>query len=240
MVDAQEMIPLAGEIYSELLTGAEQSSDKALVNKVITIGTDLKEGTIARLEGDKKAAFILDFTWEFTVFESRQATVWALPGGYFGITTGMLSLCSNDDEIAAVLAHALGHLIGNHTGERLHLGLRETISSALYSRAARDHEATTKQLMISSAGIGSARSILPYTINQEKEADEIGLFLMAHAGYNPRAFLDFWVRYEENKDAESEDWGRIHEGPSGRLVFLSNNLPQALVIYKDSPFSIKQ
>lgn len=240
MVDAQEMIPLATEIYGELLAGAELSSDRALTEQVRQIGADLKEGTISWLEGDKKAAFILDFAWEFHVFESSQHAVWALPGGYFGITKGMLSLCNNDDEIAAILAHALGHLIGNHTGERLHLGLRETLGTALYSRAVRDQKTATKQLMLSSAGAGSVRSLLPYTINQEKEADEIGLFLMAQAGFNPRALLDVWVRIEDNKQEEMEDWKRIHKGPSGRLVFLNNNLPQALVIYRDSPFRKKE
>lgn len=236
MVDAQEMIPLAAEAYSELLAGAELSSDRAMAERIRGIGAGLKEGTISRLEGDKKAAFILDFAWEFQVFESSQHTVWALPGGYFGITSGMISLCNNDDEIAALLAHAMGHLIGNHTGERLHLGLRETLGSALYGRGVREQKSTTKQLLLNSAGAGPMKSQLPYTITQEKEADEIALFLMAQAGFNPRALIDVWIRLEEIQEEETEDWKQIHKGPTGRLVFLNNNLPEALVVYRDSPF----
>jgi predicted Zn-dependent protease len=235
MVDAGEMIPLANEMYSELLNTAQLSKNAQLVEKVRGIGNDLKAGTVARLEGDKKGEFILDYSWEFNVFESEEPMVWGLPGGFFGITTGMLDLCKNDDEIAAVLAHTLGHLVGNHPGERLHFSLRENFGSALFSRAVSTDKIATKQLLLNSAG-ASPRSTIPFTYTQEKEADEIGIFLLAEAGYNPRAIIDFWVRFEEEMGSNlSGNWATLHEGPSGRIVFLNNNLPQALVIFRDSP-----
>ena len=57
--------------------------------------------------------------WVLTVFESEQANAFALPGGRVGMFTGMLKLAANEDQLAAVLGHEVGHVNARHGAERL-------------------------------------------------------------------------------------------------------------------------
>ncbi|HSG53091.1 MAG TPA: M48 family metallopeptidase, partial [Rheinheimera sp.] len=57
--------------------------------------------------------------WEIVVFESDQVNAFALPGGKIGVYTGLLKVAENQDQLAAVIGHEIGHVIAGHSNERL-------------------------------------------------------------------------------------------------------------------------
>ena len=69
---------------------------------------------IAALEPTQQAAY----RWEVTVFDSPQANAFALSGGKIGIYAGLFDVAYNQDQLAAVMAHEVGHVLAKHGNER--------------------------------------------------------------------------------------------------------------------------
>ena len=54
--------------------------------------------------------------WEFVVFDSKEKNAFCLPGGKVGFYKGLMDFCDNDDQIAAVLGHEVGHVVAAPCG----------------------------------------------------------------------------------------------------------------------------
>ena len=91
---------------------------------------------------------------------------------------------ADDNEIAAVMAHEMGHIADRHIGNKEGLGLAEVLSK-------KTRKATTSQLYQAS-----------FTTLQEDEADRIGLPYMTLAGYDPRAASRIWIRADKLHGSE--------------------------------------
>ncbi|MDP0919713.1 M48 family metalloprotease, partial [Klebsiella pneumoniae] len=56
--------------------------------------------------------------WEYAVFDDSTPNAFVLPSGHMGVTTGLLAIAKNDDQLAAVIGHEVGHVIARHAAER--------------------------------------------------------------------------------------------------------------------------
>jgi predicted Zn-dependent protease len=111
------------------------------------------------------------FEWEVHVVREQQVNAFCLPAGKMIVFTGLLPLADSDDLLATVLSHEMSHALAHHTSERL----------------ARDRDLSNRNVFRK----------LAFERGQESEADHIGVFLMAFAGYDPRAAVRFWQRMEQ-------------------------------------------
>ena len=57
-------------------------------------------------------------SWEVVVFEDKSPNAFALPGNKIGVHTGMLQLVDNQEQLAAVIGHEIGHVLAKHSNER--------------------------------------------------------------------------------------------------------------------------
>ena len=77
--------------------------------------------------------------------------------------------------------------------------------------------------------------MLPYSREHEREADSIGLTLMAKAGYNPNAAVDFWKRFSGGKSASMLDmFTSTHPCDEERIELISSQLDDAMKLYRES------
>ena len=74
--------------------------------------------------------------------------------------------------------------------------------------------------------------ILPYSRTQESEADHIGLFYMAEAGYDPRAAVALWRNFERFGGARPPEFLSTHPAPGSRIENLEALMPAALEVYR--------
>jgi len=74
--------------------------------------------------------------------------------------------------------------------------------------------------------------LLPFSRHQESEADEIGLFLMAKAGYDPRQSIEFWKRMEQTKDGAPPEFLSTHPSDETRIKRIEGWMPEALRMYE--------
>jgi predicted Zn-dependent protease len=171
--------------------------------------------------------------WEFVVFESKEANAFCLPGGKVGVYTGILPITKTDAGLATVLGHEIGHAVAHHGASRMSQAM---VTQGL-GEAAGAYVGTTKYSQYQSTfmglyGIGSKVAVdLPYSREQESEADHIGIVYMARAGYDPKEAIAFWQRFSEFNSQQggssTPTFLRDHPVDSVRIKQLQTWLPEA-------------
>lgn len=167
--------------------------------------------------------------WEFAVFEGELANAFALPGGRVGVFTGMLDVAANEDQLAAVLGHEVGHVNARHGAERMvtehaiALGLR--LGAMLL--AAGDVPVPPDLAVALGASAAELGIVRPFSRSQELEADALGLTYMADAGYRPRQAVAFWRRMQERTDnGGPPPFLATHPSSARRIEELLRRLPE--------------
>ncbi|OAN11556.1 Zn-dependent protease [Photobacterium jeanii] len=129
--------------------------------------------------------------WEVVVFESKQINAFALPGGKIGVYTGLLNVATNQDQLATVIGHEIGHVLAQHSNERLSRSQLANAGLQISSIALGGQQ--YGDAAMAGLGLGVQYGILmPYGRAQESESDIIGLKLMAEAGFDPYQSVELW------------------------------------------------
>jgi predicted Zn-dependent protease len=235
-VPQSELLGLSASSYREVLDNSKLSSNTEQVELIRRVGNKIKEATIDYLDEMGQHKAIADFEWEFNLIDSDQINAWAMPGGKIAFYTGILEICRDEEGVAAVMGHEMAHVIANHSGERMSQGLVQNFGMGIFAAALRQNPTATKQILLQSAGVISTGGMLAFSRTHESEADEIGLYLMAKAGYNPRAAIDFWERMEAATGGNrSPEFLSTHPSPGRRVQQLNAHMPKALMLYRNSP-----
>ncbi|HZH42984.1 MAG TPA: M48 family metallopeptidase [Lysobacter sp.] len=157
--------------------------------------------------------------WETALFANEEPNAFALPGGKVGVHTGIFKVARTPDQLAAVIAHEIGHVVSRHHDERITrqlgtqtvLGVASMIAGAAYGEGA---ARTTSQL----GGLtAQAAFLLPKSREQESEADIVGQQLMARAGFDPRQAVNLWENMMQASGGRPPEWLSTHPDPSSRL-----------------------
>jgi predicted Zn-dependent protease len=91
----------------------------------------------------------------------------------------------------------------------------------------------TQELAMAAFGAGASIGvILPYSRLQEREADHIGLILMARAGYDPRQAVPFWQRMNAAPGSRPPELLSTHPAPETRMADIKALLPEAMAYYR--------
>jgi len=160
--------------------------------------------------------------WEVTVFDNEQANAFALPGGKMGVFTGLLDVATNQHQLAAVMAHEVGHVLARHSNERASQTALRNIGIAAAQQAGVSDN--TLQLIDFGANLGF---FLPFNRTQESEADEIGIMLMARAGFDPQESINLWNNMAAAGGARPPEFMSTHPSPGTRISDLNRLLPEA-------------
>jgi predicted Zn-dependent protease len=145
-----------------------------------------------------EAASRPDFHWEFVVFQDDTPNAFCLPGGKVGIFSGILKYTKDEAGLATVISHEVAHALARHSGERMSQGMVAQLGSLALGAAMAGQSPYAASAAQQAYGLGANIGVLlPYNRKQESEADEVGLILMAKAGYDPAAAVGFWQRMVE-------------------------------------------
>lgn len=163
----------------------------------------------------------------------------ATRGNYIFIWSGIINDVQDDDELAAILAHEIGHVLAGHTSSNPAEEARAMISGAAGSATGQVLAATGQNSIVADlAEMAVKLSLEALLVNpdlqqKELEADHIGLFLMADAGFNPQKAVTFWSRMSENPDYAGFPLEFLSSHPSSvsRYTELEALLPQATARY---------
>ncbi|MDN3521187.1 M48 family metallopeptidase [Halomonas ramblicola] len=172
--------------------------------------------------------------WQIRVFESEDANAFALPGGYMGVNTGLLEIAENQDQLAAVIGHEITHVLARHANERVSTQTATQLGLSVLSSAA-GLEGQGGQQLMGALGLGAQYGILmPFSRRHESEADELGLRLMADAGFDPRASLALWENMSAQGGARPPAWMSSHPSHGQRVQGLQARMDDALGRYEQA------
>lgn len=129
--------------------------------------------------------------YHFAVLESSTANSFACPGGIILITQGMLKACANEDQLAAVLAHEVGH-VANRDGVNSISQARWTeVATTAGTEIAKQYGGTLGQIVAQFEGaiddVFKTVIVNGYSRAAEENADRAGVQMLQQAGYNPAA-----------------------------------------------------
>ena len=192
-------------------------------------GNSEYNAALARVGGSlKKVAEQDDFDWEFIVLDTPVQNAFCLPGGKVAVFSGLMDVMDNEAELAAIVAHEGAHAIARHGGERMSWAQLQSLG-ALGLNAAFKNE-TVNGIYGTGTQLGV---MLPFSRDNEYEADLIGLILMAKAGYNPQAAIHFWTRFSQGKTATwTEKVTSTHPCDADRIQNFYDNMFLADEAYK--------
>lgn len=117
-----------------------------------------------------------------------------LPGGKIIINTGLYwGLKLNQDELAFVVAHEMAHSLRDHNREKASMLLASNLAILTATAGA-------GAIASAAASVTSQAALIPKGWNLEVEADVISLDIMSRAGYNPKAAVDFWAKFQNESN----------------------------------------
>lgn len=174
-----------------------------------------------------------DYQWETKVIASDTQNAFCLPGGKIVVYEGILPVCQNEAGLAVVMSHEVAHVLARHGGERMSQTAAVNGAQTLVGFVMRNQEQVNRDIVMRAYGFGSQYGlILPYSRKHELEADQIGLLLMAQAGYDPSEAPRFWTRFAAaNQGAKPAEFMSTHPSDERRATELEKQLPQALQIF---------
>lgn len=168
--------------------------------------------------------------WEVVVFEDDSANAFALPGGKIGVHTGLLKVATNQDQLAAVIGHEVGHVLAQHGNERMSIQFASQTGQQLLGSVLQGSEEGA--MVMAAIGMGTQYGVtLPFSRTHEAEADIMGLDLMAKAGFDPRGSVTLWRNMAKASERSQPEILSTHPAPQTRINGLDANMEGAYATY---------
>ncbi len=175
--------------------------------------------------------------WESAVFVDKNPNAFALPGGKVGVNTGIFDVARNQNQMAAVIGHEIGHVVERHHDERVtrHAGAAGVVQLLAVIAGARYGQGGSDLAVQGGSILAQAGFLLPGTRQQENEADVVGQRLMARAGFDPRQAVDLWQNMlAANNGARPPEWLSTHPDPKSRIGELRDRADSLMPIYEQA------
>ena len=159
--------------------------------------------------------------WKIHVIDDpKQVNAFATPGGYLYVYSGLILAADNEAELAGVMAHEAGHVVGRHSARQMvnAYGLEAVLGMALGKNAG--------GLGQVAAGLAGNGAMLANSRGMETEADEYGAQFTSAANYDPRGLVSFFqkLQAQEGKTPGVLKWLSTHPTSADRVAYLNQYL----------------
>lgn len=227
LVSDEAIIQSSALQYRQFMARAPRSHNQAATAQVRRVGERLARATEAYLRKVGLSSDAKMYRWEFNLVADRQINAFCMPGGKIVVYEGLLKYAKTDDELATVLSHEVAHAVAKHGNERISQALLRQYGANVLGAALGGQSVAIQQVAGAVYGIGSKMLVmLPYSRSHELEADKIGLYLMAMAGYNPEAAIGFWKKMSAGKSQQVPEILSTHPSDLNRIQKIEAELPQ--------------
>jgi len=152
-----------------------------------------------------------------------------MPGGKIMVYDGLVKhLKLTDDEIAAVMGHEIAHALREHSRERVS---RQYAQQLAISGAAAILGADANVADLANT-VATVTFQLPFSREQEAEADTVGIELMARAGFNPSSAVSLWKKMIASEQQQPPEFLSTHPSSANRIQNLEALVPKVLPLYQ--------
>ena len=216
---------MAAASWAELKAKTPTSTDPRYTSRLRNIGGRISKGAN---RGDQN--------WDYAVFDSSSRNAFVLPGNRVGFYKGMMDFTDNDDQIAGIMGHEVGHVSGEHARERFSLQMASqaavvggaVLGGTTLSRGCNKYQGTQRttclnnanrntQYLVQAIGLGAQIGlVLPYSRKHETESDLLGVNYMQKAGYDPYQAVKLWEKMGANSPSRQPEFLSTHPSPANR------------------------
>ena len=225
LYDTQKEVNLGRSISASVERERKLVKDQNLTERLDSIGKKLAEVC------DRH-----DVVYHFNVIDDKEVNAFALPGGFIYVNKGLIDEVKNDDELAAVLAHEIGHIVAKHSIKKLQAMLGYSFLSIL---AAQTAGPDFKQ----GVDLAFMQILSGYSKEDELLADRLAVKYVKLAGYNPSAMIDFLEKLKEINQKQAPrplSYFRTHPYISYRILTVKQEIGENIsfddYINKDMEF----
>jgi predicted Zn-dependent protease len=171
----------------------------------------------------------VNWNWEVNVQSTKELNAYCMPGGKIMVYTGLIErLDLNDDELSAVIGHEMAHALREHSRERASRQYAQQIALTGAAAVAGVGESTLDLANM----VATVTFQLPFSREQEAEADRIGLELMARSAYDPRAAVEVWRKMEHvASSGGTPEFLSTHPSGQSRIKDIESLLPRVQPLY---------
>ncbi|WP_124981407.1 M48 family metallopeptidase [Nonlabens xiamenensis] len=225
----EQIFPAAYAQYDEFLSENKVVTGTAESQMIKTVGGKIKTAAQRWLNAIGHPEYLDGYAWEYNLVQDDQVNAWCMPGGKIVFYTGILPICQDETGVAIVMGHEVAHALANHGGQRMRAGQLQALGQVGVAVAGSGRSQSTQQILNQAYGLGSTTlGILPFSRSHENEADKIGLYLAAIAGYNPEEGARLWQRMKANSGGQAPpEFLSTHPSPDTRIANLRDLAPKA-------------
>lgn len=227
LIPNSQLFPTSFAQYNQVIsegkvvTGTQQSEMIKRVGQRIAVAAE------RWLNANGKPGYLNDYKWEYNLIQEDIVNAWCMPGGKIAFYTGILPVTENETAIAVIMGHEVAHALANHGQQRMSASILQQAGAVGLNVALQDDENIA--LYNQAYGIGTnIGGMLPFSRSHETEADRIGLYLTAIAGYNPDEGAELWRRMAQASGGQAPpEILSTHPANQTRIDNLTALAPQA-------------
>lgn len=175
-----------------------------------------------RRDGDRPAPI---GGWHFTIVESDAINAFAAPGGWVFVTTAAVEAATTEDELAALLAHEVAHVVRGHALGSIKKGRWANVAkTALDTSVTLDEQALGELTQVFEGAMDDMIDntlVKGYSRDTEYEADKVAMAILAHAGYDPQALVRYLGTLEAEQGGGDGGWSATHPKARDRIAKLT-------------------
>ena len=226
-VSNDQLFPSAFAQYDQFLTENKVVKDTPDAEMIKRVGQRIAVAAERWLNANGHQGYLDDYKWEYNLVNDKTVNAWCMPGGKIVFYTGILPIAQNETGVAAIMGHEVAHALANHGQQRMSAAYLQQGLAIAGNVAIKDEK--TRNIFNQSYGIGSnVLGMLPFSRSHETQSDEIGLRLMAIAGYNPDEAAELWKRMKANSGGQAPpEFLSTHPSNDTRISNLTKWAPEA-------------
>ncbi len=222
---------MAAASWAEMKQKTPTSNDPRYTNRLRNIG-----GRISRGAGRGNQQ------WDYAVFDTDTKNAFVLPGNRVGFYKGMMDFADNDDQIAGIMGHEVGHVAGRHAQERMSMQMGTQVAvaggailgSSQLTKKCRNMTGAQRdscmnsanrnsQMLIQALGLGAQIGlVLPYSRKHESESDLLGVNYMHKAGYDSYQAVRLWEKMAADNPNRQPEFLSTHPDPANRAQVIND------------------
>ena len=167
--------------------------------------------------------------YHFLILDTDEINAFAAPGGLILVSRGLIGCCSNEDELASVLAHEIAHIQLGHGMAAIRSGRYTSLGRIFGVEVAKNlgGEQLAQAATIFDDTVGDIMKKLVdrgYQSSQEYDADRTAITILKRVGYNPMALRDMLRQMDSRLGPKSGGFGTTHPTPKKRLEHIESAL----------------
>lgn len=229
MYPDSQITSLSDQSYASMMSSMKLSTNYAQAAMITQVGQRLTAALNTYLASVGETSILQGLKWEYNLVQSKEVNAFCMPNGKIVFYEGIMPYCTTADYIAVVMGHEIAHAVARHGNERMSqqavLNTAGTLASAVIG--VKTNEQTQALFDLAFNMGGEYGVLLPFSRKHELEADEIGLIIMAIAGYDVDKAPSFWQKMSAGGTAAVPEVMSTHPSDQTRINHITKCIPKA-------------